>query len=667
MQTNPLNLKWDGGTAEGLVKILHKVEEFCSVDLEGLLRGGLLLTVFTGDDNKVLLIRQCVQQASKVLENYETQKFLQKKRHLNEMQEEDLLKEASLLLETKIKSLTKTLQNKSAVELPIGQDASGKNFLDFTPVKERKNTTTSKLVDQNERATIVRNLQFELDSVDFSEQTLEETKLRLTQKKNLKEGKTSTSPSSGVSVVSIKEENDRTLTKYFRVLVRQLLQEAVTGKNAGLTFDFQKEVGTGGAKTIIDNDGSLERVRRKLYTQLSNSGINDKNEMLTFIRKMKSELNTYLWLCKIYRSETEVVELRKDVHEMFAGKLDTVSAEAGLGMHMVGQCDPRVSGGSPSMTKYEFYIEYLESTERARLPKTDKEPIAKPSIRLTQTSQSSNEDDHLMTELKSVGEGIDSAFDQMRVLLANGIISKSPNGTAVLEKLTEFQSKMSETLFKKKSEDEGEKKPIKDTEAKKSSEKRKKSHKKKGSDSDSESEKDEPKKSKKGEQAIVSKLYSMDEMREIMKMGAEYSRSNTQDAHSSDKKNICYSFLNRGKCDRGSNCRFEHDKKDIKGATNRNPCFKFARGDCKRNDCSFSHDQTLTNNNKKQQSEELLCEFIQKEGFCKKEDCKNLHGKWKDEAPLCKYEREGKPCIFLPRNKGCNFKHEKMCKKHNNT
>jgi hypothetical protein len=458
------------------------------------------------------------------------------------MQEEDLLKKASLLLETKIKSLTKTLQNKSSVELPIGLDASGKNFLDFTPVKERKTTTTSKLVDQNERATIVRNLQFELDSVDFSEQTLEETKLRLTQKKNLKEGKTSTSPSSGVSVVSIKEENDRTLTKYFRVLVRQLLQEAVTGKNAGLTFDFQKEVGTGSVKTIVDTDGSLERVRRKLYTQLSNSGVNDKNEMLTFIRKMKSELNTYLWLCKIYRSETEVIELRKDVHEMFAGKLDTVSAEAGLGMHMVGQCDPRVSGGSPSMTKYEFYIEYLESTERARLPKTEKEPVAKPIIRLTQTSQSSNEEDHLMTELKSVGEGLDSAFEQMRVLLANGIISKSPNGTAVLEKLTEFQSKMSETLFKKKSEEEGEKKPIKDTEAKKSSEKRKKNHKKKESDSDSDSEKDEPSRpTKKGAHATVSKLYSMDEMREIMKIGAECAKSTTHEAPSSNKKFVSIS------------------------------------------------------------------------------------------------------------------------------
>jgi nucleolin len=175
-----------------------------------------------------------------------------------------------------------------------------------------------------------------------------------------------------------------------------------------------------------------------------------------------------------------------------------------------------------------------------------------------------------MTELKSVGEGLDSAFEQMRVLLANGIISKSPNGTAVLEKLTEFQSKMSETLFKKKSEEEGEKKPIKDTEAKKSSEKRKKNHKKKESDSDSDSEKDEPSRpTKKGAHATVSKLYSMDEMREIMKIGAECAKSTTHEAPSSNKK-VCFNF-SKGKCDRGSNCHYEHDKKGA--STRRGICY----------------------------------------------------------------------------------------------
>ena len=99
--------------------------------------------------------------------------------------------------------------------------------------------------------------------------------------------------------------------------------------------------------------------------------------MLPFVRKMKSELQTYLWLCRIYKNDADVIELRKDVHEMLSGKLDTISADANLGMHMLGQCDQRVSGSSPSMTKYEFYVEYLESTERAKGVKPPVEPIAK--------------------------------------------------------------------------------------------------------------------------------------------------------------------------------------------------------------------------------------------------------------------------------------------------
>ena len=103
-----------------------------------------------------------------------------------------------------------------------------------------------------------------------------------------------------------------------------------------------------------------------------------------------------------------------------------------------------------------------------------------------------------MTELKTVAEGLEGTFNQMRVLLAGGTISKSPTGEAILEKLTEFQTKMSETFFKKKSEEEGSKKPIKSSETKKGSDKgTKRSRKGKDSESESESEKEEPKSNKK--------------------------------------------------------------------------------------------------------------------------------------------------------------------------
>ena len=662
MQSSSLNLKWAGGTAEALAKTLHGIEEISSVDLQALLKGGLLMNVFTGDDNKMLLIRECVTQVSEVLENFETKKFLQKKRIQNEMQEEDLHKEAVLLLESKIKSLNKTLSNKNSIELPMGLHASGsKTFLDFTPVKSRKITTTTTMVDQHQRETIVRNLQFELDSVDFTPETIEETKLRLMQKKLMKEGRSNTPSSS----VSLKAENDVVLTKYFRILVRQLLQESVTGKNAGLSFAFTTEVNSSTNKTIVDTDGCLEKVRRKMFTTLSNCSIGEHKDMLPFVRKMKSELQTYLWLCRIYKNDADVIELRKDVHEMLSGKLDTISADANLGMHMLGQCDQRVSGSSPSMTKYEFYVEYLESTERAKGVKPPVEPIAKPTVRLTQpTSQSSIEDDQSMTELKTVAEGLEGTFNQMRVLLAGGTISKSPTGEAILEKLTEFQTKMSETFFKKKSEEEGSKKPIKSSETKKGSDKgTKRSRKGKDSESESDSEKEEPKSNKKS--ALAAKMFSMDDVREIMKIGAEVGGKNSQQNNTT--KNVCFDFK-KGNCKRGSSCHFEHTKDDQhqeKKGSSQKPCYKFQNGNCNNNNCSWSHDQSRQQ--KKKQNEELLCATVTKDGFCTEQACKNVHGKWKENASLCNYEKDGKPCPFLLRGQGCNFNHEKMCKKHNNS
>ena len=70
--------KWDGGSAEDLVKILHSIEEQNIVDLQSLLKGATLMSVFAGDANKLLIIRQCIQASSDVLESFEQSKYLLK-------------------------------------------------------------------------------------------------------------------------------------------------------------------------------------------------------------------------------------------------------------------------------------------------------------------------------------------------------------------------------------------------------------------------------------------------------------------------------------------------------------------------------------------------------------------------------------------------------------
>ena len=102
---NHFSSKWDGGSAEDLVKLLHAIEEQNIVDLQCLLKGATLMSVFAGDANKMLIIRQCIQASSDVLESFEQNKFILKNSLRKQGDEEDERTVAATLLESKIKFL----------------------------------------------------------------------------------------------------------------------------------------------------------------------------------------------------------------------------------------------------------------------------------------------------------------------------------------------------------------------------------------------------------------------------------------------------------------------------------------------------------------------------------------------------------------------------------
>ena len=136
------------------------------------------------------------------------------------------------------------------------------------------------------------------------------------------------------------------------------------------------------------------------------------------------------------------------------------------------------------MTKYDYYVEYVEGIARAKGSSKPPAELPKPRIRLVQGANPPTSDDsHALVSLPNV---VDEPREQVHVLLA-GALSKNPD---VLEKLSQLKSTLSETYFSKKSDDK-EKKPIlNDTKSdSKSSDKKakKSSHK-----SESESDSDEP-------------------------------------------------------------------------------------------------------------------------------------------------------------------------------
>ena len=176
--------KWEGGTAEDLVKILHSIEEQNIVDLQSLLKGATLMSVFAGDANKMLIIRQCIQASSDVLESFEQNKYLLKTSLRSKEDDEDEAVVAASLLKAKIKFLT-SMKKDDDVDLPIITDAkTGYQYPDFTPAKAKRSTSAVVTTTKDERRTIVRNLSLELETADFGEETIIEAKVKIAENKN---------------------------------------------------------------------------------------------------------------------------------------------------------------------------------------------------------------------------------------------------------------------------------------------------------------------------------------------------------------------------------------------------------------------------------------------------------------------------------------------------
>ena len=532
------------------------------------------MSVFAGDANKMLIIRQCIQASSDVLESFEQNKYVLKNSLRKQEEEEDEKAVAAKLLKDKIAFLN-TMKKQEDVDMPIITSASsGLKFPDFTPVKAKKPTSVITTTTKEDRMTIVRNLTLELQTADYDEETLCEARVKMSESKQKKT----------TSSAALKIENDKTLLTYYRVLVRELLIEVMTGTPSSQNIEFPKEVEIAKANkgTVADSADVMDRVRNLTYTRISNMMVPSANEMLAFTRKLKPELNTYLWFAKIYVSEQEVGRYRRDVHNVLAGKLDQISAEAGMALSMYGQGDARVKAGA--MTKYDYYVEYVEGIARAKGSFKPPTELPKPGIRLVQeASPPTSDDTHALVGLP---KEIDDLQEKIQILLT-GALSKNPDGQAVLEKLSQMKSTLSETYFSKKP-DSKDKKPINDTKSdSKSSTKKRKSSRKSDSDSDS----DEPPAKTPKKDSDATARYTVSEFKEIMKLASTPDAGNANASPKKEgKSNVCYDFQ-KGNCTRGARCHFEHSKEQNSRRPGPAPCFNFRKGNCNRQDCRYAHDK----------------------------------------------------------------------------
>ncbi len=68
---------------------------------------------------------------------------------------------------------------------------------------------------------------------------------------------------------------------------------------------------------LVDTDKSLENTRRKLYQNLSSPQLLKVSELLKYVRHQRN-LNVYMWFCSTFRLNSELENLKEDIHDAVA-------------------------------------------------------------------------------------------------------------------------------------------------------------------------------------------------------------------------------------------------------------------------------------------------------------------------------------------------------------
>ena len=208
--------KWGGGSKEEAAIFLHGIEQDFGPKVQTIWEGNVLECAFAGDVNKLEIVKSCSKAAQIIIETYKDEKKY--KRPSVTSSQVNIFDVAKTVLQKKIKMIDNNMNDRDG--LPIVTDESGRSRIDVTPRKSKVSRST---LPRNEKETIRRNLQKQLDEEDFTEEVLREAKefQRGLQEINAewREGETGT-----------EAKRDRELLKCFRVCASRIITEAGTGR-----------------------------------------------------------------------------------------------------------------------------------------------------------------------------------------------------------------------------------------------------------------------------------------------------------------------------------------------------------------------------------------------------------------------------------------------------
>ena len=663
--------KYTGGTAQDIVLFLHGIEENFRHKLATLWKEDVLLRAFTRDTRKCEVVRFASLAAEKVVEQSKAAKA--RERFDTKSPQTDILHTAKKITQKKIKMLDSAIEDDDA-ELPIIEQENGVIRLDITPRKDIPKTKP----DRDLKETIRRNLNEELTLEYYSEETMTEANEYIKMTEKLKE-KFTTKDTEGVA-----GKRDKELLKIFHVCTHNLVLESVLGQVPSAANNYEvmlqglheERKQARDPALLVDTDKSLENTRRKLYQTLSSPQLLKVTDLLKYVRHQRQHLNVYMWFCSLFRLKSDLENLKEDIHDVLANAIDEVFSKANDNSSSMPKLDDRVKNGT--MTRFEFYVEMLESRDRA----------AKTTAQVSDPEKSFSG----IKKIEEIAEKTDIVNQEIDAnVFAMGLLSKDPAAKLIYEKLTKLESRMCESSFTK-DEDQKEKKKKEEEEKKeKAEDKKEKAKRKRNKDKDSSSGSDSDDKStRKKTKEIISlmnkKFEDQNKRFDELKSNGFQNQNQNQNGFSQNQNhnnasnrsqnaqnqtsvpNECWYFSKHGTCSYGDNCRKLHIVKtqgSTQNAQNSNSQNIHTRANVQNGNGIAQHANSNSNGQVQQKRfpefrRERFCEPLWTTGKCENKNCPGPHGDWDEtNEKQCYFEQRGEKCPFIG-NKKCRMNH-KQC------
>ena len=357
--------------------------------------------------------------------------------------QQDVLKKALEMKQKKIQMLAR-IKKAATLVLPTRKRDDGSRVVDITPMKTRRVLQYNDAFDETETLakkdciSLKKKLQREHDAgvSALTADELKEAKASLDYEDELR-----AEFGAGTTVDDLNES----LQRVYAYMARQMILTHMTGL---LQPDYNDFTSAKTKKQWGDHEGNLEQTKDRLKLGMQAMiGSHPKIENLhLYIVKTTKALEVLRWFCGIYKKKKRVEETMLDAQAQIALRIEQIFLAAGNVTPMLANANNDVKSGV--LTKYEFYVNALESMARSRSELAAEG--GKEAVKHISLKRGRGEAD------KESGEDQDPSGEEEGGHIRKMSLSKSQGAKLAAERQTTTKSSVLEQVFVPKKTNESE-------------------------------------------------------------------------------------------------------------------------------------------------------------------------------------------------------------------